>query len=150
MRSSVLNLVRNRDIFGHPITVFYKGEDAYSTFFGGMMSLVVKVLTFVLFLQAIQEIIHMEQPMVNTFENILTLEAREEIGPISLKDSGTIIAVLLMDWQTYDVSTGASMKKYKKVPMPSKFGRFIAYLNNADSEHTQLDLVDCLSVLSEE
>ena len=43
--------------------------------------------------KAIQEIIHMEQPIVNTFENFLTLEARDEIGPISLKDSGTIIAV---------------------------------------------------------
>ena len=136
MGFSVMNLVRNRDIFGHPITVFYKGEDTYLTLFGGSMSLVTKVLTLVLFLQAIQEIIHMKQPMVNSFENFLDLGAREEIGPISLKDSGTTIAIFLNGWETYDVSTGASMKEYWKQPMPSRFGRFTAFLINATEKLT--------------
>ena len=58
-----------------------------------MITLVAKVLTLVLILQVIQEIINMEQPIVNSWENHLDLGAREQIGSINLKDRGAIIAI---------------------------------------------------------
>ena len=93
MRFSLTALLRNRDAFGHPIGVYFNGEDSYQTLLGGFMTLVAQILTFVLITQAIQEIIGMEEPVVTMYENFLDADARDEIGPVSLKDSGTIIAV---------------------------------------------------------
>ena len=44
------DIVKNRDIYGHPITLNYKGDDTYKTCVGGTLSMVllfmVAVYTF--------------------------------------------------------------------------------------------------------
>ena len=47
--------------------------------------------------QAIQEIIQMKEPAINSYETFLDVEARDDIGAVSLKEKGTVIAFLLWD-----------------------------------------------------
>ena len=93
MRFLFTNLLRSRDAYGHPIGVFYKGDDAYQTLLGGVLTLAAQILTFVLVTQAIQEIIQMEEPTINSYETFIDVDAREEIGAVSLKEKGFVIAI---------------------------------------------------------
>ena len=56
------------------------------------MTLATQILTFVLVTYAIQEIMQMEEPIVNSFKTFLDVEACEEIGSVSLKEKGFVIA----------------------------------------------------------
>ena len=62
------------------------------------MTLVAQILTFVLVTKAIQEIIQMEEPAVNSYETFLDIEAREEIGAVNMKDKGFVIAFQVYKW----------------------------------------------------
>ena len=37
--NTVTDFVKSRDIYGHPITLNYQGDDTYKTFIGGCISL---------------------------------------------------------------------------------------------------------------
>ena len=50
------------DIFGHPITVFYKGEDTYKTKLGTLCTLMVWTLTFMFLQQSLASLLDMEDP----------------------------------------------------------------------------------------
>ena len=94
------------------------------------MTFVAQILTFVLITQAIQEIISMKEPAVTTYENFLDVDTREEIGAISLKDSGTIIAIELTHWDISDegnLNDEETREHFIGIPMPSKYGRVAAY-----------------------
>ena len=146
MRFFFTNLLRNRDAYGHPIGVFYKGDDAYQTLLGGVLTLAAQILTFVLLIQAIQEIIQMQEPAINSYETFLDAEARDEIGAVNLKEKGTVIAIMLHEWTELKKSTNVKTKKEGQIP--PQYGRLAAFSDNND-ELTELQLVDCLSVLTE-
>ena len=46
------------------------------------MTLVAQILTLVLVMQAIREIINMEEPVVNNYESFIAVETREEMGTV--------------------------------------------------------------------
>ena len=63
------------------------------------MTLVAQILTFVLVIQAIQEVIQMQEPAINTYETSIDVEERDEIGAVSLKEKGLVIAFKVNNWQ---------------------------------------------------
>ena len=85
------------------------------------MTLVAQVLAFVLIAQAIQEIVGMEEPAVTTYENFLDVDARDEIGPIQLNDTETIIA-FETQWSANIPSDGLSYEKMRE-PIRNSIGR---------------------------
>ena len=54
--------LRNRDSFGHSITLVYKGRDTYNSVVGGILTLLVQALTLVMVIQAVQELFLMQDP----------------------------------------------------------------------------------------
>ena len=146
MRFFFTSLLRNRDAYGHPISVFYKGDDAYQTLLGGVMTLTAQILTFVLLTQAIQEMIQMEQPTINSYETVTDVDARLERGAVNLKEKGFVIAIYPY-WSMKNKTTN-EVTWNSGGQIPPEFGRFGAFSNNNGSR-AELELVDCRSVLTE-
>ena len=48
--------LRNRDFFGHSFNLVYKKRDTYDSVIGGILTLLVQVLTLILVIQALQEL----------------------------------------------------------------------------------------------
>ena len=46
-------LLRDRDSFGHPVQVAYKGQEKHNSILGGIMTLIVKGITLVLIFNAL-------------------------------------------------------------------------------------------------
>ena len=146
MRVSFMSILRNRDSYGHPIGVFYKGDDAYQTLLGGVMTLTAQILTFVLLTQAIQEIIQMEEPAVNTYETFIDVEARDEIGAVNLEEKGTVIAFRASGWHAYNGSSKVDTSNWSD-QIASQYGRVAAF-SNKNGHRKELKLVDCRTVLT--
>ena len=51
------SLLVGLDIYGHQVGVHYKGDDAYRTKFGGMLSLITYVLVFIQTLNLITDFV---------------------------------------------------------------------------------------------
>ena len=66
--------LRNRDSFGHTIQLVYKGQGTYNSVIGGVLTLLVQVLTLVMIIQAMQDLFLMKDPMITNFEKHLTKE----------------------------------------------------------------------------
>ena len=50
------HFLRNRDSFGHTVSLEYKGRDKYNSVVGGILTLLMQGLTLVLVIQAVMEI----------------------------------------------------------------------------------------------
>ena len=80
--------VKDLDIFGHPVTVFYKGNDSYKTKLGILCTLGVWFLTFSYALIQLTELMVMEEPDVLVFTKTLTGPQKElpDFVPLNLND----------------------------------------------------------------
>lgn len=77
MRFGILRLLRSQDDFGHPIRVTFKGEETHKSALGGLMSVTVQVMTFILILKSVQEIIFMDEPKIASIQRPLS-ESEED------------------------------------------------------------------------
>ena len=59
MPISLKGFLESVDIFGHGVSVMYKGKDTFNTTFGGLISLSVYVMTIIIAMRAIEEVILM-------------------------------------------------------------------------------------------
>ena len=63
--------VKGIDIFGHPVTVFYKGDNTYKTKLGVLCTLTVYFLTFFYSVSKFTEMVVMNDPDVLIFTKTL-------------------------------------------------------------------------------
>ena len=63
--------VKGLDIFGHPITVFYKGDSTYKTKLGALCTLSVYFLTLLYAMAKLTEMVGMYDPDVIIFTKTL-------------------------------------------------------------------------------
>ena len=85
--------LRNRDAFGHPMHVMYKGQETYSSIIGGLCTLLKTVMTGVLVIMAILELVMMKEPKIIIFTKPLTRPERAELAPFHFNDYDYVLAV---------------------------------------------------------
>lgn len=73
MRVSILGKLRQADIFGHPITLSYKGSEAHKTLLGALISIFVFLATLILMAAAFQEVALMEDPRIQIYSRPMTV-----------------------------------------------------------------------------
>ena len=80
--------VKDHDIFGHPVTVFYKGADTYKTKLGILCTLGVWFLTLSYTVIQLTELTVMEEPDVLVFTKTLTEPQKEtpDFVPLNLNE----------------------------------------------------------------
>ena len=88
MKFSLLRFLRNRDSYGHPIHLFYKGDESYQTYLGAFLTFLAQILTFVLFIGVVTEIIEMKEPIVSSFERPMLTSERNDLGPSAYQSTG--------------------------------------------------------------
>ena len=67
MKFSFTRKLRALDVFGHAIKVNYKGEEAYNSVFGGILTLTMYVLTIVVIIRSAEEIVLMNDPVLQEY-----------------------------------------------------------------------------------
>ena len=88
--------LRNRDLFGHAITLEYKGSDTYNSVIGGILTILVQVLTLVMVIQAVQELMLMQDPqIINYSKDVNTQEEISELIPLNFGDYDYVIAFIV-------------------------------------------------------
>ena len=130
MKFSLLRFMRNRDSYGHPINLYYKGDEAYQTYLGGFLTFLAQILTFVLFIGAMEEIIEMKEPIVSSFERPMLLSERKDLGPLSLSETGTVIAFEVIETVIYVQDADGKEERIwlNNTPLDPKLGRITAFL----------------------
>ena len=80
--------VKDYDIFGHPVTVFYKGTDTYKTKLGLLCTLGVWFLTLSYTFIQLTELMVMEEPDVLVFTKTLTEPQKKlpDFVPLNLNE----------------------------------------------------------------
>ena len=64
MKFSLARFIKDFDVFGHPISVYYKGEETYQNMLGGILTVLVQILTLILVLNSAKEIWQMNEPTI--------------------------------------------------------------------------------------
>ena len=64
MSSFFSNLIRNRDVMGHPVTLNFKGNDSNPTLLGGFMTIAVKGLVLFFLSQLFFSLKNMDDPSI--------------------------------------------------------------------------------------
>jgi len=132
MRFSLLDRLRQLDIFGHPITVNYKGRAAHRSVLGACCSIIVFSATLTLMISAFQEVALMEDPRIQIYSRPMTEKDKSELGPVSFDEYGFFFA--------FSVTVFDSVGQ-----IPPEVGRFTAW--QFDGDLKQIPLASCAKVL---
>lgn len=110
----LVKFLRGRDLMGHPIQVSYKGEETHNSVIGGLLSLGVQVMTFIMFVTALDEAINMKDPQIISYEYPLSRADRTALLPVRLADYDFVMAL------EYEVKS--KKDKDAKVDIPIELG----------------------------
>ena len=92
----------------------------------------------------------MEEPQVIMYDSSLDVDTRESMGAINLKEHGMVIAIQVINWDSFGEPQGWT---HYQTPLNLKFARIAAFLTDSQYEDqpvlTELNLIDCRSVLTE-
>ena len=109
-----------RDSFGHPLQLVYKGSKTHNSTLGGILSLFIYVLTFMMLIRAFKELILMEDPTTINQAKPLTLEDKAHIIPLNFEDYKYVIA-----FQITTLNYGSGM--FTSLEIPPEVGGLEAY-----------------------
>ena len=62
MKNWLTKFLVNRDAFGQPVQVAYKGHETYNTMLGGILTLLMQVMTMAYIFTSALELVLMEDP----------------------------------------------------------------------------------------
>ena len=65
IKDRVTKLIERQDIFGHPVSLTYKGQQTYQSVLGGMVSLVGKLLILVYFFTQVNTVLSRGNMSIN-------------------------------------------------------------------------------------
>ena len=82
----------NRDLFGHSFQLLYKGDEAYNTVIGGILTLMVQLLTLVMAIRAYEEVVMMNDPRIINYTKPVGSEEISDLLPLKFDDSDFVIA----------------------------------------------------------
>ena len=69
---SLFRMLRKFDDYGYPIRLRYKGEATYQSFLGGVLTLTVQVLTFIIVVIGLKKVLLMGDPNITSFPRPVT------------------------------------------------------------------------------
>ena len=69
-------VLKNRDVFGQPIQLAYKGKDTYNTSIGGILTLLMQGLTVAYMITAITELVSMDDPILIDYQQEMSEEEK--------------------------------------------------------------------------
>ena len=72
----------NRDSFGEPIQVSYKGRETKDSIIGGILTLFLKGLMMLLVYKAIIELVMMNDPKISSFTKPLSKAEKADLVPV--------------------------------------------------------------------
>ena len=85
MGFSLRKFIRPLDDFGHPLSLTYKGQETHQSCAGGLLTLLVMVLTVMMALIKVQKVFTMSDPTIVSFARPLTEKMRSEINMLEYK-----------------------------------------------------------------
>ena len=129
--------LRERDSFGHTIQVAYKGKTTHNSVLGGILTLVVKALTLIMLLRAVEELVFMRDPLVLNQTKPIPMADRADVVPIKFNEYEYVIAI---NFAIINSASGAITYR-----MPDEIGTLAAY--RYGQTMTQLKMVNCTEVL---
>ena len=78
------SFILRRDLLGHPVSINYKGESSYNTYFGSFLSIVIYALVLVQLVQRIIDLINMSDPNITIIERPVYEEESVNFGQLNL------------------------------------------------------------------
>ena len=122
---SILRVLRKFDDYGYPINLRYKGEKTYQSFFGGVLTLLVKVLTLILVIIGLQKGLVMTDPNITSFPRPVSADERQSLTENGLK------------FKDYDFNIGLRVRvtdldgnEFSELPL--EYARMYAHIRNKD------------------
>ena len=70
----------------------YKGRETYNSTIGGILTLLMQGLTLVMVIQAVQDLVHMTDPVILNYTKSLTPKEKSDLVPLKFDDYDYIIA----------------------------------------------------------
>ena len=62
--TSFSDFLKGQDVFGHPVTINYRGEDAYNTAWGAFLTIVQKVFILVIAVMGVLDLLAYKDPNI--------------------------------------------------------------------------------------
>jgi hypothetical protein len=107
--SNLLNL----DMFGHPVTLFYKGSDVYKTKLGALMSIGVLILSWSYLYVRIVSLVEMSDPEVLIMRKGLLKNMKSQFSPMNLDEAVFNMGLAVVD------------KNKNPLEIPTDIGKFV-------------------------
>ena len=125
-----------RDIFGHPMQMVFKGRESYNSIIGGIVTIIMQLLTSIIIIQALVEVLFMNDPKILSYPLPLSREDRIGLVPVLFHEFNYVYAVKVHINAKEDV-------------IPEEVGRFGVINFIIGGENETLDLHNCTSVLDD-
>ena len=93
---------------------------------GGLTSISLEILIFILFISAFQRVLTMDQPQVYSYFRFISLAEREDLGRLNLDNEGVFFAFNTPRVSVYN-STSSTAMQYNHSALPAELGRITAY-----------------------
>ena len=132
----VKRFLKNNDRFGHSVNLSYKGRETYTTVPGGMLSLMVSIMTIIMIYQAIIELIYMNEPIIKNISKPLTKEEKADLIPVKLNDYNYVLAVQIHI---------THKKTNENIALPAE----LAEISSWNEKSERFNMVNCTEVISE-
>ena len=86
------NFLADRDSFGQPLQLVYKGSSTHNTALGGIFSILVNVMTLIMMIRACEELVYMDDPTIINQTKPLTNTEKADLIPIKFDRFDFVVA----------------------------------------------------------
>ena len=91
----LLSFLLSRDAMGHAFSINYKGNGAYPTLCGAILTIAIQVLTLFQLVKLSTEMIEMSEPNIQSYERPLLISETTDYGDLNFYDSFFSVGVVL-------------------------------------------------------
>ena len=134
----LLNFLISRDAMGHVFSINYKGADTFQTALGGVLTLIIQLLTLVSLLKLTIEMIEMSEPNIQSYERPLLLEEVLELGEINFYDNRFVFGIVL-----------ESKEQREFIDLPQEVGRFEVHVDTILEKGRNKEVTEAVSCLDQ-
>ena len=148
VKFALAKFLKDCDVFGHPISVYYKGEETYPSVLGGVLTVAVQILTLILVLISVKEIWLMEDPTITQYAKPITMQNRKEIGDVNFADYGQhgyVIAIAAQVQGTYNGRNYTTLP-----PEVGRLAAFETFFGGRVTNETEIPFSPCEEIIPEE
>ena len=93
----LISFLLSRDAMGHAFSINYKGNGAFPTLCGAILTMAIQVLTLVQLVKLSTEMTEMSEPNIQSYERPLLYSETVENGELNFYDSFFSVGIVLHD-----------------------------------------------------